>query len=338
MKRTQSEKTAAAGLATPGARFALLVVWVCGVSERILSGTNPFAGWWAVLVYSVALVGALLITNQHNGPLQRWRPWALAAVSAFQAIAVVVTLSAHSMPAQEMWILNFATYFSALMIPRGNHRQGTLGLIVLLGTVIGWSVLTQQDSNAVFDMVSIPLVSGLSGYAWRYLLQKMVVREDSATLHIAQLQRKQQAHTRAEAAVLQELNTIRTDAVPLLTGIAQGQVIDHITQREYEVAEGRIRDRINAPEFGNPILESAVAASRKNGGTVLLLGLGTYGDDVIPDSLARTLAKHVQGSASCTIAHKHGTDGSTIITVRATDHDERITRQNIPLSHAVSSF
>ncbi|KQR52369.1 hypothetical protein ASF88_12550 [Leifsonia sp. Leaf336] len=295
-------RTASAGLATTGARVALIVVWVTGVVQAILAGLlRDSGGAIGVVGFLLPLAGAVLVTWHVPGPLPRRRALIVLAGLLVGAMSLLPFLEVADRSASEIWLFNVNSYLAALLIMRGNVVIGTIGTVAVVAFALARGVISRQLGVDLAELV-LPAVSGaVVGATWRFVLAAVVRREHAARERAALADAEARAAEDAARTSRAELAEILRIARPSLSDLAAGRTIDEDFVQQLTVAEGGIRDRIRAAELAHPVLVYAVDTARRGGARVLMLGGEDPSGAVVSDTLAEALAQLVAQAVDITI-------------------------------------
>lgn len=257
-----------AGLGTQAARWALLAVWALGALTAAIQGDFEQLDLVRVSAYLVSLPSVILLTTPGDRTLDR--PRALAVVSFALATAALVFSSDPTL--RQTWLFNLSVYIVALLIARGNATAGGVGgaILIALGAACAWA--DGWTATAVAELVGIPIVALLVGSVWRLALRRIVASE--------RRHRSEQAHAALAAELAEqtaasdrrELTEVFSQVVLPLSLLARGRELDERFRSELTLIEATIRDRIRAPWAQHPALAKTIAAQRRVGVDVLLLG------------------------------------------------------------------
>lgn len=257
----------ATGPGIPVALGVLAAVLSLGIAWGAMTGAFAELSLVRILPYAVLIVGGCLLGAPGNQPLSA--PRAVGVVVA-ALVADVLVLRALTV-VQDSWLLSLAYYLVALLIARGNSIIGGIGAAVTLGYGLAWAVLSRVAPDAILELLTVPLIAIVAGVIWRLVLRQVVVRE---RVHRAEAVRgERQARVDAEAveASRRELAEIARQAEPLLDRIVAGEPLGEL-RADLRATEGAIRDRISSPGLRGAVLADAIAACRRAGVDVLLLG------------------------------------------------------------------
>lgn len=305
-------RTASAGLATRGARIALIVVWVTGVVQAVLAGRLPvLGGAISVVSYLLPLVGAVLVTTPRPGPLSRARALTVLAGVLVVAVSVLSFLEVTGHTASEIWLFSVNSYLAALLIVRGNSVIGGIGTATVVILALALGVIDGQRPADIASLVAPAISAAIVGVTWRFLLAAIVRHEQAARERAAFADAAARAAEDATRASRAELDEILRIAQAALTDLAAGRMIDEPFLRQLTVAEGGIRDRIRAATLAHPVLARAVATARSRGARVLLLGAEDPSGTQISDALAGALSELVAHAVDITIQAR----GSGVVSV-----------------------
>lgn len=297
-----SSGTGAAGLATRGARWAMIAVWCCGIAQGVIEGrfAPPAPAYLAALL--VAVLGAIVLTYRSDEPLRGLRAWAVPAAT-LTTTALMLTVVGE---AEATWVIDFASYLVALQIGRGNTVIGGVGLTAQLALVVGWGVLTDQSASGIGAMVSIPIMSGIVGVIWRLTLRKMVARERAHRSEAAESARRGAAARAAAEQYRGELRAITREVEDVLERLRDADGIDEDFLTELTAREGTIRDRIRSPRLHHPAIAEAAAVARRRGVRVAILANHVPDAPRISDRSAREVAAVLAGVAEGSVVISSG--------------------------------
>lgn len=290
MARLTPSGTGAGGLGTPAARWALAAAWALGVLSDAVGGSVGFPYWNELLALPFGLIGALVLTTRGDQALPPGPATVVAASAVLSATGALMSGS----PLDQTWSFNFASYLSALLIPRGNLRSGLLSglLIVLLGAL--WALTHDASLAQAFDLLAFPFLALVIGATWRWLLNRIVVRE---LAHQRDVERAAMAAEIAEASIAAthtELAEIGAEVGGILQAIGDGQWLDDAFATEISVVEAGVRDRIRSPHLRDAALGAAIERARRRGVGVLVLGSSSH-ERAINDALAASVAEVIDG-------------------------------------------
>lgn len=308
--------TGASGLATRGARWALVFVWVTGLVRGWIDGFDTATPAALAASYGIALVGALLLTSRGDRPL---RPeLALGVLTSALLVTVLVLLQAGT--AGEVWLFNFASYLLALLIARGNPRHGLGGGAVQIVGATVWGLVGSQPPAGVAGMVAVPLMALAVGVIWRAVLTRVVSREREHRSAAAAADRDARAARYALESYDQELESVRREVDPLLRRVAAGEVLTPAFRTQLAASEGVIRDRIRSPQLQHPTLAAAAARARSWGATVTMFAESADPAGVIDDATAANVATIIdEGVGTAVVIRARSSTDSTEISVVITD-------------------
>ncbi|MGM1017518.1 MAG: hypothetical protein ACQEW8_08285 [Actinomycetota bacterium] len=259
--------TGAAGLATRGARWALVFVWSCGLAQAVIDGRFTDQLALPLLAFAVALWGAIVLTWRQDRPLTGAR-----AVAVPVAALIVTALAlAISRSAEPVWLLDFAAYLLALQLARGNPVMGLGGGAAQVLTVSAWGAASGHAPEDIAAMLTIPLMAYVVGIIWRYVLRAIVRSERRHRSDAAESMRAENAARSAAEVVRRELDEVRRRVTPTLRLLRDGGELDDDVHVSVIVLEGSIRDRIRSPRLHHPLVDGAVTDARRRGITVTLL-------------------------------------------------------------------
>lgn len=311
--------TGAAGLATRGARWAMIAVWCCGIAQGVIEGrfAPPAPAYLAALL--VAVLGAIVLTYRSDEPLRGLRAWAVPAAT-LTTTALMLTVVDH---AGATWVIDFASYLVALQIGRGNPVIGGLGLAAQLALVVGWGALTDQSASGIGAMISIPIMSGIVGVIWRLTLRTMVARERAHRSEAAESARRGDAARAAAEQYRAELGAITREVEDVLERLRDADAIDEDFLTELTAREGTIRDRIRSPRLHHPAIAEAAAVARRRGVRVAILANHVPDAPRISDRAAREVAAVLADVAEGSVVISSGArevEALSIVIDTGTDH------------------
>ncbi len=302
MDAVTSSGTGAAGLATRGARWAMIAVWCCGIAQGVIEGrfAPPAPAYLAALL--VAVLGAIVLTYRSDEPLRGLRAWAVPAAT-LTTTALMLTVTSQ---ADATWVIDFASYLVALQIGRGNTVIGGIGVVAQLALVVGWGALTGQPAAGIGAMVSIPIMSGIVGVIWRLTLRHMVARERAHRSEAAESARRGAAARAAAEQYRAELGAITREVEAVLERLRDADGIDDDFLTELTAREGTIRDRIRSPRLHHPAIADAAAVARRRGVRVAILANHVPDAPRISDRTAREVAAVLAGVAEGSVVISSG--------------------------------
>lgn len=279
--------TDAAGLGARAARYTLIAVWALGICSRLLAGVP--SGSAPVLTVSSLL--ALLSTVLVTAPGSRTLPTLSAVAAAIPAYLSAGLVLLVLPPSGEVWEFNFPTYLLALLMVRGNMREGGCGglLVLVTGAVAAISAGVGPAETAEF--LALPTLALIVALIWARALAA-AVKQERADLSAARVAELESAATEAAIAADRAfIAEVRSEAEPVLRLIRGGEVIDDALARDIAVAEGSIRDRLRSPLLRHPLIDTSVRRARQRRVDILLLGSDASNQSAPSDSLARAVAE-----------------------------------------------
>lgn len=293
--------TDAAGLGTRSVRYTMVAVWALGNWSLLLKGLPPETAPALLLSVLLSLVAALLITTPGGRPLPLRHAVGAAATAYVSAVLIVLVTP----PVTEVWAFNFPVYLLALLMVRGNMREGACGGVLAVATGIGAALVAGVSLSETALFVGLPVLALVVAVIWARALDTAVERE-RAHLSEASLAELEASATEAATAAEQELiSEVRREAEPVLTLIRDGELIDDSVAQDIAVAEGSIRDRLRPPLLSHPRINDSVRLARQRRVQVVLLGSDASEQSALDDALAGAVADRIDRVA----------DGS--VTVRA---------------------
>jgi hypothetical protein len=313
--------TGAAGLATRGARWALVFVWTMGVAKGVIDGRFAHPDPLLMTAYAVALGGALVLTHPVDRPLSGIR----AALVPIAALTVTALVLLADVPAQPEWLIDFSAYLLALLIARGNPVLGLGCGVVQVAGVVLWGIATGRPASGVTAMLAIAVMSYVLGIIWRMVLRGVVRQERAHRTEAAESDRRERAARAAAAQFQLDLEAIRDQAAPVLSRIARGDDLDPALLADISVLEGAIRDRVRSPRLRHPQLDEAVSRARRRGVRVTLLAdVGT-----VPRTIGDAAAGRIVD-----ILGRHPAARSVVVAAAAPESDELSVLVETPEGHA----
>ncbi|QBE49269.1 hypothetical protein [Leucobacter triazinivorans] len=285
--------TGASGLATPAARWTIVLAWVCVTASWLIDSSFTAPPPLAVLAHLFALGGVFALTDPRDTPLTGARALAVP-ILAISATALILVSSDGS---ESTWLVNFASYLTALQVARGNTIVGLCASIVQALCVIVWAVSTSQPHDAVIPMLTIPTTALILSFIWRWALRGIVARERRHRSATAESERRIAAVNAAAIRYQNELDAIGRQVRPSLLRLRDSAALDEASLTEAMLVESAVRDRIRAHRLQHPRLISAVERARSRGVTVTMLSdladqavIGNDAAERIADALEATEA------------------------------------------------
>ena len=218
----------------------------------------------------------------------------ILAISA----AALVLVSANG--SESTWLVNFASYLTALQVARGNTIIGLCASIVQALCVIVWAVSTSQPHDAVIPMLTIPTTALILSFIWRWALRGIVARERQHRSAAAEAERRIAAANAAAVRYQDELNAIGKQVRPSLLRLNDSSALDEASLTEVMLVESAVRDRIRAHRLQHPLLISAVRRARARGVTVTMLS-DLADQAVIGDDAAERIADALESTEAPTV-------------------------------------
>lgn len=293
----ESTNSVAAGLGTRVVRFTLLMVWLLGIASLLIRGAPP--GSAAILTASslLSVLAIWLVTTPGVHSLSGATALLAAAASFCSGAAALLVMS----PEEELWQFNFPTYLLALLIARGNVREGLVGGLLLVLT--GLSVGISQDVGfaELAEFLALPIVALVSGSLWRVALVNMINRERRRTIEIETAHLEATATEAAIASAREVLAQVRTEAEPVLLTIRDAARLDDVTATEIAIVESSIRDQMRSPLLRHPLINESVLRARRQGVSVLLLGTESSHRALPADPLAVAVATIITATREGTV-------------------------------------
>lgn len=257
----------AGGLATRGARWALVCAWALGGVKAGIDGQLTPSYLTLPMACVLCLVAVFLLTRREDAPLSA----PLAALVA--ALLIVATALALTVPFEEasIWQLHFASYLLALLLVRGNPLPAAIGAVVHFALMLWWTSANEVPPEALWEILPPPLIAYLVSVLWLFSLRRIVEQERAHRSDAAEHARQAGAELEASRRVELELELVRARTEHVLTRLRDGAVLDDGLRAEIAVVEGEIRDRIRSPRLQHPELNRAIASVRARGASVNVL-------------------------------------------------------------------
>lgn len=252
----------AGGLATPGARWALMFAWSMGGVKAVIDGQFTPAYLTLPMACALCLVVVILLTSGEDLPLGR----PLASLAT--ALVIVATGLAFAVtPPEEVsiWQLHFVSYLLALLFVRGNPVFAGIGAAIHFAMVTAW-VLVNSMPIAVFTQIMMsPLVAYAASVIWVLTLHRIVAQEQGHRSEAAEYARQIRAEHEAAERIVSELELVRSKTERVLARLRDGATLDDEFRTQIAVIEGEVRDRIRSPRLQHPEVNLAIAAARARG-------------------------------------------------------------------------
>ncbi|MFP1601832.1 hypothetical protein ACLD0U_03975 [Microbacterium sp. 2216-1] len=295
--RETARGTGASGLASSAARWTIVVAWFCIVASGVLDGAFTPLNVWVPVAYLAAFAGIFALTDARDSPLLGARALAVPALSIVSTLLILL----GTQGTEAYWLVNFASYLTALQIARGNTAAGLSGAVLQAACVGAWAVVTEQSSTVVVSMLTIPATALILSAVWRTVLRGIVQRERSHRSDSAEAERVATAAATAAEKYRQEFESIGTLVRPTLQRISAGEPMTDDLRTEVVLLEARVRDRIRATRLQHPLLVAAASRARSRGITVTMLSDAAE-LRMIGDEAARTLAGELDAAGAVTRA------------------------------------
>lgn len=310
------------GLTGPGAWAIAALFAVTFATLAGLSGGEPMRsplGWVALgLVLAAAL--ALVVPGTYPLPL----PLALGvvAVVAFGTAVIVWRLPTTGWPGWGGWIFGASTFLLFMVALRGRVGWGAIGMGVIVGITIHWTMTTTGDWRRGFDLTYAQVFSYCAVAFFALLLRRTARR----VAEYRDIEARRLASEAAQESATDErrrhLARVHRDAGPALTEIAAGGTT--ATSRvDHGLLEAELRDQIRGRSLARAPLPEALRQTRARG--VEITVLDDLRDEASPQSelapaiawaAARVTALH-DGEATLRLARVHG----RVTVTFATAHD-----------------
>lgn len=255
------------GLASRPARYSLIFALVVGGAYGVHGGIVP-GGPRGSVVYALLLVAVLLITARGPGRLPRPEALLLAIISLAASTLTLLLVDGPN----ELWTHSFGFHLIAMLVFRGRPALSLGASFAFFAIAVGWAAASGWTPMETVSALTFPVLAILASWLWALISGYFGRREMLAVagLETARLRRLAEEETERKYRV--ELDRIAGIVGPALERIASGEALDDMTRREIAAVEGEVRDRIRAPGLHHPELARAVAAARRRGLRVLLLG------------------------------------------------------------------
>lgn len=306
--------TGGAGLGTPAARIAMVVVWSFGAAGRLILGWPLVPA--EILAHLLLLIGSLVLSKRGEAQLAATDA---AAVALLCAVAAGVSLG-QAVSGGQPWTFDLAVYLLALLIARGNPVAGGAPGLVCVAA----AAMVGQGHAALPALLVSPVLALASGVTWNVVLRVLGGLEARRRVEAARAAIATRVAREAEERYRRELAEILEIASPTLQAIARGREPDEAFLAEVVAVEAQLRDRIRSPRLQHPGLVADVVALRRRGVQVLLLGDPGDARGVIGDDLAdrvRALIRSVSSGAVTIRAFPDGREGAASVRVEAAGRD-----------------
>jgi len=299
------------GLVSRPARYALLAGLAVGIAYGLHSDLVP-GDRFGVVVYGLLLVGVIIVTSHGPGVLP-YRQTLLLLVVCFSAVGLTLALAAGP---QGLWASTYAFYLLALLVSRGRPALSLGASIAFFAINLAWADAHGLGPGETAYMLTLPVLASLAVWVWFWANGYFGRREMRAQAELEAVRLKIAAEEEAEHGYRAEMDRIAQMAEPVLARIAAGETVDEGSRREIRAAEGQVRDYIRAPGLCHPALVGAVAAARRRGVRVLLLG-GADRGAVLPEPVAMRLCELVDrvetGSVTIRMAPPGRSEAYTVL-------------------------
>lgn len=310
-------------LGMPAARWTFVTVWALGALGEMLQGRFRVTNVVDWAIHDLLLIAVLLLTARGTSILPRRYAWALVTVSF--AAALLSAVEAQNVG--EMWRYSFATFIVALMVGRGNMAIGIVGGVANIAVGVAVTLSHRAAAEDALAMVGPPAVALAVGVLWRLILER-AVREERE--HRGKAARARLAGEIADESAhrnRRELAEIYTAAGPLLRRISRGDEIDAATRTTLAEVEGSLRDRIRSPRLRHPVVIDAVAAARRRGVRVVMLGEYLEQGETLGEAVAEVLAQHIRRVREGSITVRgipDGRKGAVSMLVETGEYTQRV--------------
>ncbi len=261
------------GLATPGARWALLYVTATGAAQTGLLWRDLPRPWLVVLAVAATAGAAVLVTVPTDDPMPR----APAAAVAFLPVLAAACLLPQLEPGwpERAWVLAIGCFLGGLLVVRGRPLPAAGGAAVTFALVAAWAGERQAALGDVAAVALVPAAAYVVGAIWRRMLAAHVAALRGHRGGAAQAALEEAATRAAVAASEAELRAIGAEAAPLLDRIAAGEELSASDRVAARLLEARLRARIRARALVREPLVGACDEARRHGTDVLLLDDGS---------------------------------------------------------------
>ena len=284
-RREPVDATDVSGLATPGARRALLYVVATGAAQVALLWPVLARPWLVVVALAATAAAAVLLTAPTSDPLALRAAVPVAALPAVNAACALPQLD-PSHP-ERVWVLAISGCLGGLLAVRGRVLLPWVGAATAVAVVTAWAIAHGAGPG---EPVSIALLfTGLvaAGALWRRMLDRHVATVRSHRSDEARTMLAEAATRDAVATAEAELHAIGREAAPLLRRIAAGGTLTPAERAEVRLLEARLRDRVRAKALAREPVAEACDRARRNGTDVLLLDDGGGAGELPPQLLER---------------------------------------------------
>lgn len=283
------------------AAFFTVTCVVCAIATRA-----GMASLWPVWLAVVVLVGGVVLLIVAPGDPLRTGPTVLLTLSGpIAAGSVFAVMPVPMNGSLQTWPLGMSVVIFTFMCVRGRTLAAWIGLLLTMGTALGWTALTGQGwlFGLGFSAINIAplLMATFFAFTIRPLGAAIFELRKQSTLRIAS--------EAATSAALEErdarLASLDALARPLLQRIADGPDPTDEDILACTLLEADLRDSLRARGLMEPSLARAARAARGRGVEVMMLDdRGTSALDV--DVRSRIVADAVRsldaaGSGSITI-------------------------------------
>ncbi len=285
-----ARKPAPVGLGTPGARWAVLIVWFVVCTTDAIG--EPAPGVLQFLSYALTGVGTIALTRpgaEILSPLWSWMVIICAIASAASTMYGSASFIDNGM-------LNFSSYLIGLIFPRGNIAAGAIGGGAMIAVMTALGILMGATPDVVVTMLAIPIASIFAGVIWYIAVSRIVAKERAHRSVAAQRELAVQVSAEAASQINAEVSQMLDQVRPIVAAISSGAELDEALHRKIAITEAEIRDRLRSPALRHPVLAAAVRQLRQRGISVLLLGEQDDASHVISTSLATQIASRIQTS------------------------------------------
>lgn len=268
------------GLTGPGA-WAIAALFAVTFSTLAgLSGGEPMRSpqGWIALVLVIATAVALVVRGPYPLPL----PLALGvvAVVAFGTAAIVWRLPTTGWPGWGGWIFGASTFLLFMVALRGRVGWGAIGMGVIVGITIHWTITTTGDWRRGFDLTYAQVFSYCAVAFFALLLRRTARRVAEYRDVEARRLASEAAQESATDERRRHLERVRRDADPALTQIAAGRTTA-AARVDHGLLEAELRDQIRGRSLARAPLPDALRAARARG--VEITVLDDLRDDTSPE-------------------------------------------------------
>ena len=265
--------------------FAVLLI--APIVNAALKGNLTAPGWWILLVAAsggVAAVAAMTVPSITHKPRVRD---SLMVAGAILTTTIVLALDS---PLYEPSMFALGNALCATLIVFGRLKIGfAVGAARLI--VRGAIMLSIDPSTGLVGVVDLYSIASLVlALVWLHFLRSIVAAENRFRVQDRQATADLRGRARELAQFQLREALATTGALRALEQITQAQTIEPDLRRAVRVAEAGLRDYIRDSPFEHPLLTPEIAAARRRGVNVVVLGERPEGAHALHDELAIALA------------------------------------------------